>query len=366
MKTSPRSRNSWSDLECFERGLQRARGGRDGLELFGLKIVDVFVERLAGPQLVLDPVQHGHQHRRKEQVGVGRAVGPAILDPAASGAGAVDRNTNDGRAVAAAIRDLGGGLVARDQPLVAIGRGVRKSTEGRGVLDQAADGVDAQVRQARVSLAGQERLIVFPQGQVRVHSRAIVAEEGLGHEGRRLAVAASDVADDVLGRHDLVGTLDQRARDEVDLALARGGDLMKVGRRGDAAFGHALGHLGAQVHQAVGRRTGEVAQSRARLVAQVGVFGPTSVPCPFDGIDLVKGLVAPLVKLDVVEDEKLEFGSQQAQIGHTGVPHVADGLAGDVARVAGVVLVCNRIVDVADHRQASAAPGNGSIRAVSG
>ena len=53
----------------------------------------------------------------------------------------------------------------------------------------------------------------------------------------------------------------KRPRHEVDLALARGGDFMKMGRGRDAAFGHALGHLGAKVHQAVGRRTGEIAES---------------------------------------------------------------------------------------------------------
>ena len=38
-------------------------------------------------------------------------------------------------------------------------------------------------------------------------------------------------------------------------------------------------------------------------------------------------------------------------IGQPRVPHVADGLAGDVAGVARVVLVGDRILDVADHRQ---------------
>ena len=71
VKTSPRSRNSWSALQGFERGFQRARGGRYGVELFGLKVVDVLIERLAGPQLVLDPVEDGHEHGREQQVGIG-------------------------------------------------------------------------------------------------------------------------------------------------------------------------------------------------------------------------------------------------------------------------------------------------------
>ena len=83
----------------------------------------------------------------------------------------------------------------------------------------------------------------------------------------------------------------------------------------DAAFGHALGHLGAEVDQAVGRRAGEVAQARARLVTEVGRLDPAAVPGPFDRIDVVEGLVPPLVEPDVVEDEELELGGQQAFIG---------------------------------------------------
>ena len=267
------------------------------------------------------------------------------------GLGLSSGNADDGGAVAAAVRDLGRGLEARDEPLVAVGGRVGEGAERQGVLEQAADGVDAQVAQARVTLAGQERLIVFPEREVGVHARAVVAEERLGHERGGLAVAPGHVANDVLGEHDLVGALDQRLRDEVDLALAAGGDLVKVGRRGDAAFGHALGHLGAEVDQAVGRRTGKIAQARARLVAEVGRLVPAAVPDPFDRIDVVERLVPALLEPDVVEDEELELRRQQALIGQPGVPHVADGLAGDVARVAGVVLMRDRILDVADHRQ---------------
>ena len=100
-------------------------------------------------------------------------------------------------------------------------------------------------------------------------------------------------------------------RVEVDLALAAGGDLVEMGGRRDAALGHPLGHLGAEVDQAIGRWTGEIAQSRARLVTQVGTRRPAAVPGTFGGIDMIEGLVFPLLEADVVEDEKLEFGRKQ-------------------------------------------------------
>ena len=216
---------------------------------------------------------------------------------------------DDGGTVAAAVGDLGRRLEARDQPLVTVGRGVGEGGEGRGVLEQAADGVDPQVAQAGVALAGQERLVVLPERQVGVHARAVVAEEGLGHERRGLAGAPGDVADDVLGHHHLVGALHQRVGNQVDLALAAGGDLVEVGRRGDPAFGHPLGHLGAEVDQAIGRGAGEITQPRAGLVAQVGRFRPAAVPRPFDRIDVIKSLVPALFELDVVEDEELQLGA---------------------------------------------------------
>ena len=224
----------------------------------------------------------------EQQIGIGCAVGPAVLDAAVSGVGAVERNSHDGGAVPPAVGDLGRGLEARHQPLVAVGRRVGEGTERLGVLEQAADGIEAQVAQAGVALAGQQRLIVFPERQVGVHARAVVAEERLGHEGGGLAVAAGHVANDVLGEHDLIGALHERMRNQVDLALAAGGDFVEMGGRRDAAIRHALGHLGAEVDQAVGGRTREIPQPRARLVAQVGRLVAAAVPDPFDRIDVIE------------------------------------------------------------------------------
>ena len=144
-----------------------------------------------------------------------------------------------------------------------------------------------------------------------VHARAVVAEERLGHERGGLAVAAGDVANDVLGEHDLIGTFHERMRNEVDLALAAGGDFVEMGGRRDAAIGHALGHLGAEVDQAVGGWTREIAQSRARLVAQVGRLVAAAVPDALDRIDVVEASWPSLLEADVVEDEELELGREK-------------------------------------------------------
>src|SRR6266446_1764296 len=66
------------------------------------------------------------------------------------------------------------------------------------------------------------RLAAFPQRLVRVHARAVVPEQGLGHEGHRLAVAEGDVLDDVLEPQQLVGGPGERIEADVDLGLPRG------------------------------------------------------------------------------------------------------------------------------------------------
>ena len=61
-----------------------------------------------------------------------------------------------------------------------------------------------------------------------VHTRAVVAEERLGHEGGRHAMLLGDHADDVFVVEQVVGHLGQRAEAHVDLALAGGSHLVMV------------------------------------------------------------------------------------------------------------------------------------------
>ncbi len=138
---------------------------------------------------------------------------------------------------------------------------------------------------------------------------------------------------------------------QVDFTLATSGDLVEVGRRRDPALRHALSHLRADVHQAVGRRAGKITEAGAWFITEVGRFRAAAVPCPFDRIHVIKSLVPPLFELNVIEDEELQFGCHQALIGQPGIPHIAGGLARDVPRVAGIVLVSDRILNVADHGQ---------------
>ena len=96
---------------------------------------------------------------------------------------------------------------------------------------------------------------------------------------------------------------------------------------------------------------GEIAFLVAELVAEVGPFVAAGVPGAFDAVDEVVAGVLVLIVADVVEDEELQLGAEVGDVGDAGRLHVVDGLAGDVARIARVVLLGERVLDVADHGQ---------------
>src|SRR5262249_37414329 len=89
------------------------------------------------------------------------------------------------------------------------------------------------------------------------------------------------------------------------------------------------------------------------------------VPLPLGRVDVVEALVLILGVADVVENEELGFRAEVGDVADAGGLQVGFGFAGDVARVAGVVFLGDRIDDVADQRQRRLGV-NGSITAVAG
>ena len=101
----------------------------------------------------------------------------------------------------------------------------------------------------------------------------------------------------------------------------------------------------------IGRGHREIAFLVAELVAEVGLLVAARVPGAFDAVEEVVAGMLVLIVANVVEDEELELRAEIGGVGDAGGLHVVDRLAGDVARIAGVVLLGERILDVADHRQ---------------
>ena len=76
-----------------------------------------------------------------------------------------------------------------------------------------------------------------------------------------------------------------------------------------------------------------------------------AIPLAFFAIEEEVAAVRRLVEADVVEDEELGFGADEAGVGDAGALQVVDRLAGDVARIARVILARDRVLHVADHAE---------------
>ena len=188
-----------------------------------------------------------------------------------------------------------------------------------------------------------------------MHAGAVVAEQRLGHERDGLVVLLGDVLDDVLVEAHLVAHLHELVEPQVDFALAGGGDFVVLGFDVEPALDHRDHHLVADVHQGIGRRHGEVAFLVAQLVAEVGFALRrvilAAVPLAFFAVDVEVAAVGRLIEADVVEDEELGFGADEAGVGDAGALQVIHRLAGDVARIARVVFARDRVLHVADHAE---------------
>ena len=73
------------------------------------------------------------------------------------------------------------------------------------MLENATDVVQGEIAQARILVAGEQRLAFLPQALMRVHTGAVVTEERFRHEGHGLVVALGDVFDNVLVQQHVVG-----------------------------------------------------------------------------------------------------------------------------------------------------------------
>ena len=68
-------------IECIQRFAQAACDGRYTCEFLGRQFVQIFVESLAGVQLVLNAIKASHQHGSKGEVRVAGAVREANFYP---------------------------------------------------------------------------------------------------------------------------------------------------------------------------------------------------------------------------------------------------------------------------------------------
>ena len=169
-------------------GLEGARQLRDVLVLGRGQLVEVLVDRRGRFDAALDAVDARHEARGERQVGVRARVRHAVLHALGLGRRARHGDADARGAVARRVHEVDRGFEAGNQASEGVHRRVREGQQRRGVLEQAADEPASRVGQRTVAaLVVEQGLAVLPQRDVGVHARAVVAKEGLGHEGRGMA-----------------------------------------------------------------------------------------------------------------------------------------------------------------------------------
>src|SRR5260221_9534383 len=184
-----------------------------------------------------------------------------------------------------------------------------------------------------------------------MHAVAVVSEQGLRHEGRRLAVLPRGVLHDVFEPEQLVGHLDQAVVLHVDLTLAGRRDLVVRNLDGDPEGLHALHSVRPNILLRVVRRSREISLLRADLVAQVRPLVLARVPDRLARVDPVHARVALVLVPDVVEDEKLRLRPDVGRVGDARAFQVRLELFRDVTWVPSVALPRNRVLDRTEKHQ---------------
>src|SRR5881398_3224763 len=88
------------------------------------------------------------------------------------------------------------------------------------MCQETADVVASQLRKTRIAIAEEQGLLVLPEALMNVHTGAIIAEHGFGHECNSFAIFAGGVLGDILVEHNVICTLRQRTIAHVDLSLS--------------------------------------------------------------------------------------------------------------------------------------------------
>ena len=334
-------------VQRVQRDVEAVRHRRQLLLLFRRQVVEVFVGRVAGVNLVVDAVQAGHQHRGESEIRIARGVGEANLDAPRFGVGHI-RNAARSGAVARRVRQQNRRFKTRHQAFVTVGAGVGEGVDGARVFENAADVVQRGFAQAAVLVAGENVRAAFENRLVDMHAGAVVADQWLGHKSRGEAVVVRDIVDDILQDLHLVGFGHQGVELRADFALPRGADFVVVHFRFHAHLGQHQTHQRPHISLAVDRRHREVTALDPGPVAGVAflVF-LAAVPRRFGGVDFIKR-VAHLVRPgDRVEQKELVLGAEIRGLADAAGGEIGLGALGDGARVAAVALHGGRLDDVA-------------------
>ena len=326
---------------------------RDALRFLRRQLVEVLVDRRQRLDAVLDAIDSRHELRGEGEVRVRRRVGRAELEALRLRVGTRERDPDGRRAVAGRVDEVDRRLVALHEPVVRVDRRVGEGEDSGRVGEETADVPARDIGQLRVALfVEEEGLAVEPQRLVGVHAGAVVAEDGLGHEGGGLAPLVSGVLHDVLELQDVVGGVHHRVELVVDLGLAGGADLVMGTLQIKAHLDEVQRDVVTQVGLLVDGRHREISALRLRLITEVAAFLLAgAVPRGLDGVDLVEAPPGADLVAHIVKDVELGLGGEERGVGDAGRGEILLGLLRHLSRILRVDLAVARVVDVEDHHE---------------
>jgi len=162
-----------------------------------------------------------------------------------------------------------------------------------------------------------------------MHATAIIADQGLRHEGHGLAIAMGYVHNHVLENLQLVRLAHQGVEAGADLALAGGRYLVMMHFHGHAHVLQGQRHGGTDVVQGVHRRYRKIATLDAWAMASVAIrIGLLGVPAGFLGVDVIEGTVDAGAPAHVIENEELGFRAEEGGVGYAAGLQIGFGALG--------------------------------------
>src|SRR5262249_10244444 len=252
------------------------------LHLVTRHLVDVTVERLTRADLVLNAVDHGHQHGRPCQIAVAARIRTTEFEAPGLRTLRVHRDPNRRGTISGRQREIYWRFEPRNETAVGV-RGRRcEREERRRVLQQAAGCVKTDLAQSGIAVAGERWAALFPQRLVGVHTAAVVLENRLGHERDGLVAPARDVLADVLVPHELIGHFEKRSKLHVDLTLTRRRHFVMMRFDDDPDLAHLVHHLTAKIVVRIGWTDRKIPTLETRFVAQVRLLDARCVPRALD------------------------------------------------------------------------------------
>ena len=121
------------------------------------------------------------------------------------------------------------------------------------MLQQTTDGPKRHLTQPGIATASEQRFLIFPQRDMRMHSRPVVSIDRFRHEGYRLSILRRSIFDRIFIDHHFVGHRDQRVVVKVNFCLSRCADFMMLTFDIQTHLDHRLHHFITNIHHLVRR-----------------------------------------------------------------------------------------------------------------